>query len=105
MYPDDIYLTAVNMPWGLYEWLVMLMGIQYAPAIHQHRVSVVYCPFIGKICGVYLDDIVVWSNSIDEHTRNVHCILQALEDAKLYCNPKKTKQKYISLVTGSQLMA
>ena len=39
MHPDDIPLTAVNTPWGLYEWLVMPMGIKNAPAIQQHRVS------------------------------------------------------------------
>ena len=91
MHPDDIHLTAVNTPWGLYEWLVMPMGIKNAPAIHQRRVTAALRQHIGKICHVYLDDIVIWSNNLDEHTRNVRTILQALEDAKLYCNPKKTK--------------
>ena len=91
MHPDDIHLTAVNTPWGLYEWLVMPMGIKNAPAIHQRRITSALRPFIGKICHVYLDDIIIWSNDIDEHVRNVRSILQALEDAKLYCNPKKTK--------------
>ena len=47
--------------------------------------------FIGKICHVYLDDIVILSDNLEDHMGNVQCILQALEDAKLYCNPKKTK--------------
>ena len=38
-----------------------------------------------------MDDIIIWSDNIDEHLKNVRTILQALEDAKLYCNPKKTK--------------
>ena len=59
MHPDDIKLTAVNTPWGLYEWVVMPMGIKNAPAIHQRRVSTALRAFIGKICHVYLDDIVV----------------------------------------------
>ena len=91
MHPDDIPLTAVNTPWGLYEWLVMPMGIKNAPSIHQRRVTAALRPYIGKICHVYLDDIVIWSENLEEHVKNVRTILQALEDAKLYCNPKKTK--------------
>ena len=91
MHPDDVPLTAVNTLWGLYEWLVMPMGIKNAPAIHQCQVSAALWPFIRRICYVYLDDIVIWSNSLAEHAKNVHLILQALEDAKLCCSPKKTK--------------
>ena len=91
MHPDDIKLTAVNTPWGLYEWVVMPMGIKNAPAIHQRRVSTALRPFIGKVCHVYLDDIVIWSRSLADHKHNVTSILTALKQNKLYCNPKKTK--------------
>ena len=91
MHPDDIKLTAVNMPWGLYEWVVMPMGIKNAPAIHQRRVTSALRPFIGRICHVYLDDIVIWSKTIDVHLQNVTTILNVLRENKLYCNPKKTK--------------
>ena len=90
MHPEDVKLTAVNTPWGLYEWVVMPMGIKNAPAIHQRRVSTALRPYIGKICHVYLDDIVVWSRSLTDHEQNVTTILNALRLNKLYCNPKKT---------------
>jgi Reverse transcriptase (RNA-dependent DNA polymerase) len=91
MHPDDIHLNAVNTPWGLYEWLVMPMGIKNAPAIYQHRVTAALRPLIGKICHVYLDDVIIWSNNVEEHVQNIHTILEVLERAKLYCNPKKTR--------------
>ena len=91
MHPDDVGLTAVNTPWGLYEWLVMPMGIKNAPAIQQRRVTEALRPWIGKICHVYIDNIAIWSRTVEEHTQNVATILQALEDNKLFINPKKTK--------------
>ena len=60
MHPNDVKLTTVNTPWGLYEWVVMPMGIKNAPAIHQRHVTATLRPFIGRICHVYLDDIVIW---------------------------------------------
>ena len=53
MHEEDIELTVVNTPWGLYEWVVMPMCIKNAPAIHQRRVSTALRPWIGKICHVY----------------------------------------------------
>lgn len=39
VHPDDIHLTAVTTPLGLYEWLVMPMGLHNSPAIHQCRMT------------------------------------------------------------------
>ena len=91
MHPDDVKLIAVNTPWGLYEWVIMPMGIKNVPAIHQRCITATLHPFIGRICHVYLDDIVIWSKSINTHFQNVTTILNALKENKLYCNPKKTK--------------
>jgi hypothetical protein len=90
MHPKDIPLTAVSTPFGLFEWTVMPMGLKNAPAIHQRRVTSALRPWIGKICHIYLDDIVIWSNTLEEHCRNVTTILAALRAAQLYCNPRKT---------------
>jgi hypothetical protein len=69
--------------------MVSDMGLRNAPSIHQQRVIAALCPFLGKFCHVYLDDIAVWSNSVDEHTKHLRMILQALWNASLYFNPKK----------------
>ena len=90
MNPEHVHLTAVNTPLGLYEWLVMPMGLKNAPAIHQRRVTAALRQYLGKICHIYLDDIVIWSQTVEEHERNVRSILQALQEARLYINPNKT---------------
>jgi hypothetical protein len=60
MHPEDVNLTAVNTPWGLYEWVVMPMGIKNTPAIHQRRVTLALRPHIGHICHVYMDVVLLW---------------------------------------------
>ena len=47
--------------------------------------------YIGKNCHIYLDNIVIWSDSLKEHIVNVCKIMEALRKAKLYVNKKKTK--------------
>jgi Reverse transcriptase (RNA-dependent DNA polymerase) len=91
VHPDDIHKTAVTTPFDSYEWCVMPMGFWNAPAIHQRRVTNALWELIGKICHTYLDDIVIWSNSIDEHIKNVKKVMEALCRSKLYVNENKTK--------------
>ncbi|GBE84985.1 hypothetical protein SCP_0701690 [Sparassis crispa] len=90
VHPDDVKYTAVTTPFGLYEWLVMPQGCRNAPSTHQCRMFAALCPLIGKICHVYLDDIVIWSQTFEEHQRNIRTVLQALQDHQLYCSDKKT---------------
>jgi len=91
VHPDDIHLTAVTTPLGLYEWLAMPMGLRNSPAIHQRRMTAALRDYIGKFCHVYLDDIVIWSNDVTEHTKHIDLIMKALHKARLYCNPAKCR--------------
>ena len=68
----------------------MLMGLQNAPLTHQRHMTAALHEHIGKICHVYLNDIIIWLQNIKEHVKNVETVLQALRDARLYCSPKKT---------------
>ena len=90
VHPDDIHLTAVCTPWGLYEWTVMPMGGCNAPSTHQRQMTDALRHLIGKICHVYLDNIIIWSQTVEEHEQNVTKVLEALRVAKLFCNEKKS---------------
>jgi hypothetical protein len=68
----------------------MPQGGRNAPATHQQRMFIALHPLIGKICHVYLDDIIIWSQSVTEHVKNVQLVLEALWKACLFCSPKKT---------------
>jgi len=89
VHPDDVHLTTVTTPLSLYEWLTMPMGLCNSPTIHQRRVTAALREYIEKICHIYLDDIVIWSQDVIEHTKHIDLIMKALQKAKLYCNPKK----------------
>jgi Reverse transcriptase (RNA-dependent DNA polymerase). len=78
VHPDDIKYMATLTPFGLWEWVVMPMGLWNSPATHQRRVTLALKDYIGKICHVYLDDIIIWSNSLEEHEENCQLILRAL---------------------------
>lgn len=90
MHPDDIKYTAVMTPFGLWEWVVMPMGCRNAPSTHQRRMNHALRKYIGRICHVYLDDIIIWSQSVEEHFVNVRLVLDALREAHLYVSLKKT---------------
>jgi hypothetical protein len=89
VHPDDVHLTAMTTPFGLYEWLAMPMGLKNSPPIHQRCMVAALRDLIGKICHVYLDDIIIWSNSIAKHTKHIDMVMKALAVAKLHLNPAK----------------
>lgn len=54
VHPDDVHLTAVSTPFGLFKWLVMPMGLRNAPSIHQRRVAHALRGLLGKFCHIYV---------------------------------------------------
>src|SRR5882762_5133805 len=70
---------AVTTPFGLYEWLAMPMGLRSSPPIHQRRMTSALHELLGRICHIYLDDIVIWSNTVEQHTEHIRLVLGAFE--------------------------
>ncbi|KAF7783245.1 hypothetical protein Agabi119p4_2621 [Agaricus bisporus var. burnettii] len=90
MHPDNIKYTACRTPFGLYEWNVMPMGLRNSPSTQQRRVTNALRHLIGDVCHVYLDDIVIWSDTLEQHAINVRKVLEALRNDKLFCSLKKS---------------
>jgi hypothetical protein len=91
MRPEDIPLMVVSTPFGLYKWTVMPMGLWNAPLIHQRRVTHALQDLLGRICHIYLDDIIIWLADMFTQISYSRQVLEALHHAKLYINPNKTK--------------
>jgi len=80
---EDIKKTAFSTDNGHYEFLRMPFGLKNAPGTFQRLMNSVLKEFIGKICYVYLDDIIVFSTSKQEHFDSLQKILRKLQDANL----------------------
>ena len=89
IHPDDIHKTMITKPLGAYEWCIMPMGLCNSPPIHQRRMLTILQKHIGKLCHVYMDDIIIWSENLDDHIKHVQIILQTLQEAGLYINKNK----------------
>ena len=90
VHPDHVKYTATLTPFGLWEWVVMPMGLHNSPATHQCCVTMALKDLIGWICHIYLDNIIIWSQSLAEHEHNVGLVLEALQKAQLYCSSTKS---------------
>ncbi|KAF9758249.1 Retrovirus-related Pol polyprotein from transposon [Nosema granulosis] len=89
MHKDDIGKTAFACKEGLFEFTRMPFGLINAPATFQREMNRILKPFIGKFVTVYMDDIVIYSKTKDEHTRHVKEVLKVLEEVGLILNKKK----------------
>ena len=82
--------TAFNTREGKFEYLAMPFGLANAPATFQTMMNRILREFIVKgFVIVYLDDIVIFSNSVDEHQQHLEAVFKALRAATLYAKPSK----------------
>jgi transposase InsO family protein len=81
--------TAFNTIWGKYEWLAMPFGLCNAPATFQTLMNDALRPFLGKFVVVYLDDILIFSKSKEEHYEHLRQVLEVLRKEKLITQPDK----------------
>ena len=89
MAEDSIPKTAFTCHLGLFEFVRMPFGLTNAPAIFQRAMNKVLTGLIGKCCMVYIDDIVIWSNSEEEHAKHLQLVLERLRTAGLQLKSSK----------------
>ena len=85
----DEWKTAFNTPLGHFEYQVMPFGLSNAPAIFQAMINDILRDMINHFVFVYLDDILIFSRTTEEHVEQVRLVLRRLLDNKLYVKPEK----------------
>ncbi|KAK3560586.1 hypothetical protein QTP86_010921 [Hemibagrus guttatus] len=85
----DKWKTAFHTTHGHYEYLVMPFGLTSAPAVFQSLINAVFQDILGKWVIAYIDDILVYLTSLEEHVRHVWAVLSGLQQNHLYMKPEK----------------
>jgi len=87
--PEDVAKTAFTSRHGHYEWLVMPMGLTNAPAAFMALMETTFRDALNKFVLCFLDDILIYSRTKEEHVGHLRAVLQRLRDSKLYAKRSK----------------
>ena len=89
MDPADGHKTAFTTPFGHYEFERMPFGLKNAPATFQRLMDLVLSGLQGQELFVYMDDIVLYTTSLEEHARKCNLLIDRLRKANLKLQPDK----------------
>ena len=89
MHDRDQEKTAFTTPLGHYEFMRMPFRFKNAPATFQRLISTVLSGLQGLQCFVYLDDIVIYASSLEEHSKKLISIFDRLRSNNLKLQPEK----------------
>ena len=99
------FLTAIRTRYGLFESLVMPFGLTGAPATFQRFINDTLREFLDHFCSAYLDDILIYSRTREEHVQHVRAVLTELRNVGLYAKLSKceffvSETRFLGLIVG-----
>ena len=87
---EDRPKTAFSIPGsGLWQWRVLPFGLINSPSVFERLMERVFAGLTFLILLIYLDDIIVYSKTFEEHLENLRTVLERLKKSNLKLNPKK----------------
>ncbi|KRZ50518.1 Retrovirus-related Pol polyprotein from transposon 17.6, partial [Trichinella nativa] len=89
--PQDREKTAFTTPLGLYQFKVMPFGLCNAPATFQRLMEIALRGLVGSDCLVYLDDVIVFGKTAEEHTARLREVFRRLREVGLKVKPEKCR--------------
>ena len=81
--------TACVTRYGAYEWLVMPFVLSNAPATFCTLMNKIFHPYLDQFVVVYLDDIVIYSSTLEEHVEHLRKVFQVLRENHLHIKREK----------------
>ena len=86
---SDVPKTAFRTRYEHYEFLVMPFGLTNAPAAFMDLMNRVFQPYLDRFVIIFIDDILVYSGSSEEHSEHLRIVLQTLRERQLYAKLSK----------------
>jgi hypothetical protein len=87
--PSDVWKTTFKAKEGLFEWLAMPFRLTNTPATFMRLMDDILRPFTNSFVVVYLDDILIFSQTWEEHLHHIRQVLQTLRKHKLCADLEK----------------
>jgi hypothetical protein len=91
MAEGEEWKIAFRIRYGLFELLVMPFGLTNTPASSQHFINDVLQPYLDIFITAYLDDILIYSNNLNDYQNHILKVLEVLSEAGLYLKLEKCK--------------
>jgi hypothetical protein len=86
---SNIPKTAFTTRYGLFEYTMMSFGLTNAPAYFMNLMNKVFMKFLDKFVVVFIDDILVYSKTEEEHAEHLRLVLGTLREHQLYAKFSK----------------
>lgn len=107
VHQDDIAKTAFSCEFGHYEYTRLPMGMKNAPATFQRLMNDALKDYIGRICFCYMDDIIIFSSSLEEHIISLKKIFRRFKELNLMiqldkCEFLKRETKFLGHIISEQ---
>jgi len=106
---EDREKTALVCHSGLFEWLRMPCGLTNAPARFQRALDLILSGLKWQVCLVYLDDVIAFSKTVEEHIQHLDTVLSRLREAGVAlnlekCSLFKTEVEYLGQVVSPGML-